>query len=115
MDEYPGKEMVRVMNLRNNSIITFLNVMVVMALIIAPTDAFAVCDYEPDAPDCACFNDTGAWDPAGAFIQDVATATVGTQEACVGDGGKPYYQMVLGCNSEDTAILMSFLLAWLGS
>ena len=104
------REMVRIMNIRNNSIITFLNVMVVVALIITPTDTFAVCDYEPDAPDCACFNDTGAWDPAGAFIQDVATATVGTQESCIDDGGKPYYQMVIGCNSEDTAILVSFLI-----
>ena len=102
------------MNIRNNSIITLLNVIFMVALIIAPTDAFAACDYEPDAPDCACFDDTGAWDPAGAFIQDVATATVGTQEDCVDDGGKPYYQMVLGCNSEDAAILMSFLLAWQG-
>ena len=69
---------------------------------MAPTEAFAACD-QPDAPDCSCFDNTGAWDPSGASIQDVAIQTVGTRESCVDNGGKPYYQMVLGCNSEVAA------------
>jgi hypothetical protein len=100
------------MSIRINSIIMSLNVLWAVAFILGPSHVFAACDYEPDAPDCACFDATGAWDPVGAFIQDVATATVGTKVACVADGGKPYYQMVLGCNSPAEANLMSFLLAW---
>lgn len=81
------------------------------AVIISPTAGLAVCDDEPDGPDCPCFDDTGAWNPGGVFIQDVASLTVGTRESCVEDGGKPYYQMVLGCNSETEAMLASWLIA----
>jgi len=89
-------------------------VMLALVLLIAPTDAFAVCDHEPDGPDCPCFDHTGAWSPAGAFIQDIAIATVGTRESCVEDGGKPYYQMVLGCNSELCALFVSWALSTFG-
>ena len=50
---------------------------------------------EGDSPSCDCFLDGGAWDPAGAWIQQVALATLGTRESCVANGGKAYYQMQL--------------------
>lgn len=56
-----------------------------------------------DSPECGCFNDSGAWDPAGVWIQDVALETLGTRESCRIDGGKPYYQMRRGYNDRDTA------------
>jgi len=57
------------------------------------------CIREPDSPLKPCFDDTGAWDPQGTDLLEVAAQTVGTRESCnVPDGGKPYYQMVLGCN-----------------
>ena len=63
--------------------------------------------YNTDSPGCPCFVDGGAWDPMPGKIQDVAQSTIGTRSSCVDDGGKPYYQMVLGCNSisdaQDTA------------
>ncbi len=59
--------------------------------------------YNTDSPGCACFVDAGAWNPWAVRIQDVAKATIGTRSSCVADGGKPYYQMVLGCNSVSEA------------
>ncbi len=107
-----GKEgMMKVTNVQNNSIIMFFSVVFVVVLVIAPIDVFALC-VEPDAPDCPCFINIGVWNPPSvAFIQDVAIPTVGTEESCVADGGKPYYQMVLGCNTEIAASLTAFVLA----
>ena len=67
-----------------------------------------------DSPSCPCFVDGGAWDPSGTWIQDIALATIGTQESCAaavgGDGGKPFYQMVLGIDNPDVA---DFMALWL--
>jgi len=118
------------MKVQGNSILMSLGI--VLVLIMTPADVFAGC-YQPDAPDCPCFDSNGVWDPAGAFIQDVAIQTVGTQESCacpgtagcdweIGpddaftNGGKPYYQMVLGSNSELSAFVKSWLMslpAWM--
>ena len=99
----------------------FLRMSLLAALTIAaPCMAWAVCDYQPDEVGCPCFWDAGVWDPGGPYIQDVAQATFGTEESCpcpdpadptcdwdpdpadpdvnFRDAGKPYYQMVLGCN-----------------
>jgi len=81
--------------------------------VITPAIVFSQCIHEPDGPDCPCFDDTGAWAPAGAFIQDIALQTVGTRNSCIDKGGKPYYQMVLGCNSEPCALLVSWALSTL--
>jgi hypothetical protein len=56
-----------------------------------------------DSPECGCFLDLGAWDPSGTWIQDIALATLGTQESCEDNGGKPYYQMRLGYNDRYSA------------
>lgn len=56
-----------------------------------------------DSPACDCFDNTGAWQPGGATIQDIAQTTVGTKESCIEDGGKPFYQMVLGISSIEQA------------
>ena len=56
-----------------------------------------------DAPECDCFDDTGAWDPVPGFLTHVAHATLGTHVSCVSHGGKPYYQMRLGLNSRSAA------------
>ena len=64
-----------------------------------------------DSPTCGCFSHAGAWDPALGFIQDVARETLGTTASCVGDGGKPHYQMRYGFNDPDTAEVGSCLLA----
>jgi hypothetical protein len=126
-----GKEGVRIMRVQKNIILMFLNIMFVLVLVITPTDTLAVCDNQPDGPDCPCFDDTGVWNPGGAYIQDVAIQTVGTRESCACPGtagcdwkigpddpftnaGKPYYQMVLGCNSEAVALFASWALSHLG-
>ena len=99
------------MRIRNYTLLMLVSIMFLTALIMAPTKAFAACD-QPDAPDCPCFDSNGVWDPAGTFIQDVAIQTVGTRESCaVANGGKPYYQMVLGCNSELCALVQAWLLS----
>ncbi|MHC4309087.1 MAG: hypothetical protein ACYSSN_04005 [Planctomycetota bacterium] len=99
------------MRVQNNTIPTLMSIMFLATLIIAPTEAFAGC-YQPDAPDCPCFDDAGAWNPGGGSIQNVAIQTVDTNESCrVNNGGKPYYQMVLGRNSEADAIAASILLS----
>jgi len=94
--------------------------------------ALAVCDYEPDGVDCSgCFVDVGQWDPSGGFIQDIAKQTLGNVVSCTckepdplcnwdtdpadpndnfADSGKPYYQMVLGCDEPFTAFSMAVLL-----
>ncbi|UCG49543.1 MAG: hypothetical protein JSU94_07135 [Phycisphaerales bacterium] len=89
---------------------------------------FAACDHEPDAPGCDCYVRGGAWDPSGRVIQDVANQAYGTVESCLCPGtrgcdwqidrttpfrnsGKPYYQMVLGCNSVGCARFKSFILS----
>lgn len=61
------------------------------------------------------FKNGGAWDPSGAWIQDIAYDTVGTEESCWDDtgedgSGKPFYQMRLGINSWDDAKTVSCLL-----
>ena len=60
-----------------------------------------------DSPSCDCFDPTGAWDPVPGPIQDVARDTLFTTEACVANGGKPYYQMRLGLNSRPSAQLFA--------
>ena len=102
------------MRFRNNSTLGLFIISFVLALLIAPTGALAVCNDQPDGPDCPCFDNTGAWNPTGAFIQDVAIQTVGAQTSCVADGGKPYYQMVLGATSEPLALFMSWVLSYCG-
>ncbi|MBW8041330.1 MAG: hypothetical protein FVQ85_15195 [Planctomycetes bacterium] len=99
------------MMVQKNTILMLVNIIFLPVLIMTPTKAFAGCD-QPDAPDCGCFDDTGVWNPAGAFIQDVATQTVGTAESCVSNGGKPYYQMVLGCNDEPCALIKAWMLSF---
>jgi hypothetical protein len=100
-------------------------VVVALALAGSPRVIRAACDNQPDAPGCPCFVNTATWDPSGAFIQDVAHQTVGTQESCncpgtssctwsFDDGGKPYYQMIVGCNSELCAEFVSMVLANFG-
>jgi hypothetical protein len=89
------------------------------------------CVYQPDAPGCSCFDNTGFWDPSGGFIQDIALETNGTRESCACPGvsdcdwdpdpadadndfrnaGKPYYQMVLGCNEPFDAFSVAVILA----
>lgn len=56
-----------------------------------------------DSPQCGCFDDSGAWEPAGVWIQDIALDTLGTRESCRNEGGKPYYQMRRGYNDRETA------------
>jgi hypothetical protein len=51
-----------------------------------------------DGPFCPSFAHGGAWDPGVDWIQDVASSTLGTVESLAANGGKPYYQMRLGCN-----------------
>jgi hypothetical protein len=121
------KEGVTIMKAQNNTILILL-IVSAPVLIITQTDLFASCD-QPDAPDCPCFDDSNAWDPSGAYIQDIAIQTVGTKESCACPGtdgcdweigpeepfassGKPYYQMVLGCNSEAAALFIANLLTW---
>ena len=63
-----------------------------------------------DSPDCTCFNNTATWNPSGAWIQDIALGTVGTVVSCVGDGGKPFYQMRLGVNNSADANTLACIL-----
>lgn len=51
---------------------------------------------EQDTPAASGFDNSGAWHPKGNLLQ-VADQTVGTRESCMIYGGKPYYQMQLGC------------------
>ena len=104
---------------------------ILLLMTITPLNGFAECDYQPDGIDCPCFVDTGAWDPGGEYIQDVAIQTLGATESCpcpgtpgcdwdvdpadptknFQNGGKPYYQMVLGCDEPFTAFSMAVLLS----
>jgi hypothetical protein len=67
-----------------------------------------------DGPECPCFDNGGIWDPSsGALsssIQDIAFSTIDTRESCVPDGGKPYYQMRLGCDDRQDAQLTACIL-----
>jgi hypothetical protein len=78
------KEGVTIMKAQNNTILILL-IVSAPVLIITQTDLFASCD-QPDAPDCPCFDDSNAWDPSGAYIQDIAIQTVGTKESCACPG-----------------------------
>ena len=115
------------MRVQNKTNLILLNIIFVAALIMTPTEVFASC-YQPDAPDCPCFDDSNAWDPSGTYIQDVAIQTVGTKESCpcpgtpgcdwmigrddpFANGGKPYYQMVLGANSSFSALMKAWLMS----
>lgn len=98
------------MRVRNYTLLMLVITMFLPALIMMPTKAFAACP-QPDAPDCPCFDNTGAWNPVWASIQNVAIQTVDTNESCVDNGGKPYYQMVLGCNSDVCALVQAWLLS----
>ena len=110
-----------------------LPILVGLMLAIMPSDVLAECDYEPDAPDCPCFIDTGVWDPNGVYIQDVANATYGTMVSCrcfdpgdptcdwdpaptdpdenFTDSGKPYYQMMLGNDEPFSAFSAAVMLS----
>ncbi len=88
-------------------------------------------DYQPDEYGAPCFVDGGAWDPSGGYIQDIAKATLGTNESCACRGtpgctwdpnptnnsidftnaGKPFYQMILDCNEPFEAYSMAWTLA----
>jgi hypothetical protein len=90
----------------------FLTGFFLTTLTAAPS-AVAVCNFEPDAPDCtSCFLYHQYWNPWGAWIQDIAERTVDIQESCtvVDDGGQPYYEMVLGCLSSSQAQVASSLI-----
>ncbi len=120
-----------------------ISMVIGLVLTGTPANVQAVCDYEPDAPDCACFDDTGAWDPGGPYITDVAHATFGTVESCRCPGtdpdgipgtaddcdwdpdptdpqnnftgsGKPYYQFVLGNHEPFMALSAAVMLSWGG-
>jgi len=68
------------------------------------------CINEPDSPFRSCFVDSGNWYLQGSDLLDIAAQTVGTKESCnVPDGGKPYYQMVLGCNGWWEALMMGYI------
>ena len=104
-----------------------------LVLAMSPVSGFSQCTDQPDAPDCPCFDNAPCpagtyclWDPGepGMFIQDIAIATVGTRESCLcspapcfvdDDAGKPYYQMVLGMNTEAGALTASYILSNVGS
>ncbi len=81
--------------------------LVVLSVVIAALGFFSFSCVEEccntDSPACPGFDNTGAWQPTGATIQDIAQSTVGTKESCIEDGGKPFYQMVLGFSSIDQA------------
>lgn len=102
-------------------------VVVIVFIAVVGTRAPGSCSV-PDAPDCACFDHTGAWDPSGTYIQDIALDTLGTTESCPCPGttgcnweisasedftnaGKPYYQIVLGANNETSASMMALMLS----
>lgn len=121
------------MNGQENGRILFTLMGIMLTLIIS-VPGFSQCTDQPDAPDCACFNNApcpvGAyclWDPGepGDSIQDIALATVSTRESCLctpvgcgvneDDAGKPYYQMVLGMNTEAGALTASYILSTVGS
>ena len=97
----------------------------VSVLLTVPSTALSVCDYQPDAPDCTCFNNTGAWDAGGPSatlpIQSVALDTLGTRESCHtsapvdDDCGKPYYQLTLGMNTVAGALTASYILSEAGT
>ncbi len=84
--------------------VAFLAIVVCVGLLAA-----ASC-YNSDSPDCLCFDNTAAWGPSGTWIQDIALDTVGTEESCVSDGGKPFYQIRLGLNSSSSANTMAAIL-----
>jgi hypothetical protein len=86
-----------------------LTVALALLPILSFSGAFAVdwgCHYG-DSPSCPGFVDSGAWNPSGAWIQDIAKATLGTQECCAAqvgdDGGKPFYQVVCGIDDPEVA------------
>ncbi len=87
---------------------------VLLALILSGTSSLAwagVCVL--DAPGCACFKDTGAWNPSGDLLT-VAAQTLGTTESCTKDGGKPFYQMQAGISDRSEAQILSFSKIFVG-
>ena len=111
--------------MRNQNIFkSFFFAVALIFVFIIPSYVFAQCN-QPDAPDCTCFNlrgPGGVWDPVGGgFIQDIAIQTVGTYESCncetstcsptIKNSGQPYWQMVLGCNSEFDALLIAWAMS----
>jgi hypothetical protein len=56
-----------------------------------------------DSPSTPGFIDGGDWNPSGPWVVDVALATLGTEASLLPDGGKPFYQMVIGCDDPDVA------------
>lgn len=59
------------------------------------------------SPSTPGFVDGGAWNPSGPWVVDVALATLGTEVSLIPDGGKPFYQMVIGCDDPDVADFMA--------
>jgi len=84
-------------------LICLLIILSVSLLSVAPC-------YFSDSPDCVCFNSTATWNPTGTWIQDIALDTVGAIVSCVTDGGKPFYQMLLGLNSTSSATSVALML-----
>jgi len=108
--------------IRRPPFLTAVTLSVVLGLLAAGSaPGWAVCDYQPDAPDCLCFDPTGAWDAGGPSatlpIQSVALDTLGTRESCHtappvdDDCGKPYYQLTLGMNTVAGALTASYVLS----
>lgn len=69
--------------------------------------------FNGDGPGCSCFDDSGAWEPSGDWINDIARMTLGTRDSCSeasnrGSCGKPYYQFVLGMDTYLDALEMSW-------
>jgi|LGVE01.1.fsa_nt_gb hypothetical protein len=89
------------------------NLLHFVLVVIVVLSGCGVC-CNSDSPDCPCFHDGGLWDPSsGALsssIQDIAFSTLDTRESCVPDGGKPYYQMRLGCDDRVVAQVTACLL-----
>lgn len=122
---------------RQRRFFPFFSALLFVLVSMISQNLYADCLYEPDAPDCYCFKNDPCtnyciWDPGepGEFIQDVAINTVGVKEACYctdpdlppyvtrcldDDSGRPYYQMVLGMNTEAGALTAAYLLFMFGS
>ena len=64
------------------------------------SNTYALPCYAGDSPGCIiCFVDKGAWNPFAGTLLSVAYSTMGTVESCLEDGGKPFYQILLGINN----------------
>lgn len=87
----------------------FLLVMLVSVMASASWSGSVMSGCWTDTPGCPCFIDGGAWDPPVQALTEVARSTLGTEESCVSEGGKPYYQMCIGLNKKDHCEIMALL------